>query len=74
MIIAPSAVSLYCFPVRQGNPFFDFFKHKKNLEWKYGHFYFKSAFGINFRLWEVVKQKINKYVYLHIFSLTTSQS
>ena len=28
-------------------------------------------FGINFRLWEVVKLKQRKYAYLSIFSLTT---
>ena len=39
-----------------------------------GHPYFKSAFGINFGLWGVVKRKIRKYTYLHIFSLTTSRS
>ena len=40
----------------------------------YGHSFFKSAFGINFWLWEVVKRKIHKYTYLRIFSLTISQS
>ena len=34
---------------------------KKNLVQKYGHSHFKSAFGINFRLREVVKLKIRKY-------------
>ena len=29
----------------------------KKLEYKYGHSHFKSAFGINFRLQEVVKGK-----------------
>ena len=62
-----------------GNPFFDFLNIgqgslKKNLEKNYGHSYFKSAFGINFGLWEVVKRKIRKYAYLHIFRLATSQS
>ena len=28
-----------------------------NLEQKYGHSHFKSAFGINFGLWEAVKLK-----------------
>ena len=60
-----------------GNPFFDFFKYwlrlfKKKLEWKYGHSHFKSAFGINFGLREVVKRKIRKYANLRIFCLATS--
>ena len=61
-------------------PFFDFFKiltetlKKKNLEEKYGHFHFKSALKINFRLREVVKLKIHVLAYTCIFSLTTSRS
>ena len=47
---------------------------KKKLEQEYGHSHFKSAFGINFRLREVVKRKIRKYAYLCIFHLTTSRS
>ena len=52
-----------------GNPFVDFFKYwaklfgKKKLESKYGHSHFKSAFGINFGLREVVQWKIRKYAY-----------
>ena len=46
----------------------------KNLVKKYWYSLFKSAFGINFRLREVVKRKIHKYAYLRIFSLTTSRS
>ena len=42
---------------------YQFFDLLKNLEQKYGHSHFKSAFGINFGLWEVVKQKIHKYAY-----------
>ena len=62
-----------------GNPFFDFFKYqpkrsKKNLEQKYGHSHFKTAFKTNFRLREVVKLEICKYAYLRIFSWTTSRS
>ena len=60
-------------------PFFDFLKYwpkhfKKNIEQKYGHSHFKSALGINFQLWEVVKLKRHKYVHLCIFCLTTSWS
>ena len=47
---------------------------KKNLEQKYGHSHFKSAFKINFQFREVVKLEIHKYAYLRIFSLTTSRS
>ena len=47
---------------------------KKILELKYGHSHFKSAFGINFGLWEAVKLKIHVYAYTCIFSLTTSRS
>ena len=47
---------------------------QKKFECKYGRSHFKSAFGINFGLLEVVKRKIRKYMYLHIFRLTTSQS
>ena len=47
---------------------------KKNLEGIYGPSYFKSAFGINFRLREGVKRKFCQYAYLHIFSWTTSWS
>ena len=47
---------------------------KKKLEYKYGHSYFKSAFGISFGLREVVKRKIRKYMYLRIFRLAPSQS
>ena len=43
-----------------GNPFLTFFcdnpsAPKKYLEFKYGHSHFKSAFGINFGLWEELK-------------------
>ena len=61
-----------------GNQFLTFSKMAKALqkkfEQKYGNSYLKSAFGINFGLWEVVKWKIRKCMYLRIFRLTTSQS
>ena len=47
---------------------------KKNLQLLYEHSHFKSAFGINFWLQEMVKLKIRKYTYLCIISLTTSRS
>ena len=47
---------------------------KKNLEWKYGHFHFKSVLKINFRLREVVKLRIHVYANMCIFSLTTFRS
>ena len=34
---------------------------KKKLEWKYGHSYFKSAFGIDSGLREVLKPKIRVF-------------
>ena len=49
-------------------------RFKKNLEYNYGHYHFKSDFGINFGLREVVKRKIHKYASLCIFNLSTSQS
>ena len=46
----------------------------KKIEYKYGHSHFKSAFGINFGLWEVVKLKIRKYAYLHNFQFDHFQN
>ena len=70
----------YIFKIQWEIHFFTFFLNisqnslKKNLELKYGHSHFKSAFGINFGLREVVKLKIHVYAYMCIFSLTASQS
>ena len=47
---------------------------KKYLEQKYGPYLFTSSFKIKFRHREVVKLKIRKYAYLHIFRLPTSWS
>ena len=60
----------------QWNPFFDSFRYWPKLFKKksiYEQSLFKSVLEINFWLWEVVKLKIHKYVYLCIFCLTTSQ-
>ena len=51
-------------PTRPSGPSWSESRHvKKKLEQKYGHSYFKSAFGINFGLWEVVKRKIRVFAY-----------
>ena len=33
---------------------------QKKLELKHGHSHFKSAYGINFGLWEVVRLKLHQ--------------
>ena len=40
------------------NIFCDYQNAQTNLEYKYGHSHFKSAFGIDFGLWKVVKLKL----------------
>ena len=68
----------YIFKIQWEIHFLTFFKYwpklfKKKFQLKYGHSHFKSAFGINFGLREVVKLKIHVYAYTCIFSLTASR-
>ena len=62
----PYAGQITFWSYNEKSTFFTFLNIDRNssnikFKYKYGHSLFKSAFNINFWLWEVVKQKIHKY-------------